>query len=322
MAENITMDPSIKIGISSCLLGHKVRYDGGHKLDRYIRDTLGRYFHFVPVCPEVECGLTVPRESMRLVGDVDTARLVTTRTGVDHTPRMLAWAQRRVRELEMENLCGFIFKKDSPSSGMSRVKIYDGRGTAKRIGSGLFAKTFMERLPRIPVEDEGRLHDPQLRENFIERIFALKRWRELLDGGKEPGRLVAFHTREKLLLMAHSPAYYRRMGKLVANVRQTPPESLFDAYEDLFITALTFKASPAKHFNVLLHILGYFKKLLSADEKKEMLELLDNYRNGDVPLIVPVTLVNHYVRKYAQPYLSGQTYLNPHPIALQLRNHV
>jgi uncharacterized protein YbgA (DUF1722 family)/uncharacterized protein YbbK (DUF523 family) len=316
------MDPSIKIGISSCLLGQKVRYDGGHKLDRYIRDTLGRYFQFVPVCPEVECGLPVPRESMRLVGDVNAPRLVTTRTGIDHTHRMHTWAARRVRELEKEDLCGFIFKKDSPSSGMSRVKIYGGQGPAKRIGSGLFAKAFMERYPRIPVEDDGRLHDPQIRENFIERIFALKRWRAFLADAKKPGRLVTFHTGEKLLLMAHSLPHYRRMGKLVANVRQMSSESLYDAYEDLFMSALQYKSTPAKHVNVLQHILGYFKKLLTADEKKEMLEILSNYRNGDVPLIVPITLVNHYVRKYSQPYLAGQTYLHPHPIDLQLRNHV
>lgn len=316
------MDLSIKIGISSCLLGRKVRYDGGHKLDRYLRDTLGRYFHFVPVCPEVECGLPVPRESMRLVGDADAPRLVTTRTGIDHTRHMNLWSAKRVQELGKEDLCGFIFKKDSPSSGMSRVKIYDARGSVKRIGSGLFAKAFMEQFPRIPVEDDGRLHDPKLRENFIERIFALKRWRSLLADGKKPGGLVSFHTNEKLLLMAHSPEYYRRMGRLVANVRKMPPESLFDAYEDLLTSALQYKATTAKHINVLQHILGYFKKMLSGDEKKEMLEILDNYCNGDVPLIVPITLVNHYVRKYAQSYLAGQTYLNPHPIDLQLRNHV
>lgn len=316
------MDLSIKIGISSCLLGQKVRYDGGHKLDRYIRDTLGRYFHFVPVCPEVECGLPVPRETMRLVGDVDAPRLVTTRSGIDHTQRMHDWAARRVRELEKEDLCGFIFKKDSPSSGMSRVKIYGERGSVKRIGSGLFARTFMERYPRIPVEDDGRMHDPQIRENFIERIFALKRWRAFLADAKKPGRLVTFHTREKLLLMAHSLPHYRSMGKLVANVRQLSSESLYDAYEDLFMSALRYKSTPAKHINVLQHILGYFKKVLTADEKKEMLEILGNYRNSDVPLIVPITLVNHYVRKYSQPYLAGQTYLHPHPIDLQLRNHV
>jgi uncharacterized protein YbgA (DUF1722 family)/uncharacterized protein YbbK (DUF523 family) len=317
-----SMDASIKIGISSCLLGQNVRYDGGHKLDCYIRDTLGRYFQFVPVCPEVECGLPVPRESMRLTGDCHAPRLVTTRSGIDHTQRMRAWAARRVRELEKENLCGFIFKKDSPSSGMARVKIYNAHGTAKRVGSGLFAKAFMEQYPRIPVEDEGRLHDPKLRENFIERIFALRRWRTLLAEPKSPGRLVKFHTHEKLLLMAHSPKEYRRMGKLVAEGRQVPAEALYDAYEQLLMAALRLNASRAKHINALQHILGYFKKQLSGDEKSEMLEILDNYRNGDVPLIVPVTLVNHYVRKYSQAYLSGQSYLNPHPTALQLRNHV
>ena len=316
------MDLSIKIGISSCLLGQKVRYDGGHKLDRYIRDTLGLHLQFVPVCPEVECGLPVPRQTMRLVGDVDAPRLVTTLTGIDHTQRMHDWAARRVRELEKEDLCGFIFKKDSPSSGMSRVKIYGEGGSVKRIGSGLFARVFMERNPRIPVEDDGRLHDPQIRENFIERIFALKRWRAFLAGTKKPGRLVAFHTNEKLLLMAHSLPHYRRIGKLVANIRQMSSESLFDAYEDLFVSALQYKSTPAKNINVLQHILGYFKKLLTGDEKKEMLEILDSYRNGHVPLIVPITLVNHYVRKYSQPYLAGQTYLHPHPIDLQLRNHV
>jgi uncharacterized protein YbgA (DUF1722 family)/uncharacterized protein YbbK (DUF523 family) len=316
------MDPSIKIGISGCLLGQKVRYDGGHKLDRYIRDTLGRYFQFVPVCPEVECGLPVPRESMRLVGDADAPRLVTTRTGVDHTRRMNDWAAGRVKALKKEDLCGFIFKKDSPSSGMSRVRIYDSRGSVKRIGSGLFARAFMARYPRIPVEDEGRLHDPQIRENFIERIFALKRWRSLLAEGKTPGGLVKFHTHEKLLLLAHSPQHYRQMGRLVAEIRQAPAESTYNTYEKLLMTTLQYKATPAKHVNVLQHILGYFKKILSGDEKKEMLEILDNYRKGNVPLIVPVTLANHYVRKYGQPYLDGQTYLNPHPIDLQLRNHV
>jgi uncharacterized protein YbgA (DUF1722 family)/uncharacterized protein YbbK (DUF523 family) len=316
------MDPTIKIGISSCLLGQNVRYDGGHKLDRYIRDTLGRFFQFVPVCPEVECGLPVPRETMRLVGDADAPRLVTTRTGIDHTRRMRSWAARRVRELKKENLCGFIFKKDSPSSGMARVKIYDAHGAAKRIGSGLFAKAFMEQYPRIPVEDEGRLHDPNLRENFIERIFALRRWRTLLAQSKSPGHLVTFHTREKLLLMAHSPQYYRRMGKLVADGRQMTPAALYDAYEQLLMTTLGLNTSRAKHVNVLQHILGYFKKQLSGDEKTEMLEILDHYRSGDLPLIVPVTLVNHYVRKYSQAYLAGQSYLNPHPTALQLRNHV
>ncbi len=316
------MKDLIRIGISSCLLGHKVRYDGGHKLDCYIRDTLGQFFQFVPVCPEVECGLTIPRQSMRLVGNPEAPRLMTNRTGIDFTDRMLVWASKRLQELEKEDLCGFIFKKDSPSSGMQRVKVYNPKGTVQRRGSGLFAKAFMERFPLLPVEDEGRLHDPKLRENFIERIFAFRRWRILLKGPRKVGALVKFHTSEKLLLLAHSPRHYRRMGKLVAAGRQITPGVLYKSYEQLFMDALGLKTTPAKNINVLQHIMGYFKHRLAADEKKEMLEILDHYRQGDVPLIVPVTLANHYVRKYAQPYLCAQTYLNPHPMALQLRNHV
>jgi uncharacterized protein YbbK (DUF523 family) len=233
------MSEQIKIGISSCLLGNRVRYDGGHKLDRFLRDTLGQYVSFVPVCPEVECGLPVPRESMHLTGTPDAPRLVTTRSGVNHTDRMLRWARQRVTQLEKENLCGFIFKKGSPSSGMVRVKIYNDAGMPYQTGSGLFAKAFMDHFRRIPVEEEGRLHDPSLRENFIERIFALRRWRSLLDTGRSLGNLVAFHTREKLLLLSHSPNHYRAMGKLVADGKQHRTEDLFDAYESAFGEALS-----------------------------------------------------------------------------------
>lgn len=316
------MTPPIKIGISSCLMGNNVRYDGGHKLDRYIRDTLGRYVEFVPVCPESECGLTIPREPMRLVGDPAAPRLITIRTGIDHTERMLAWSRERVRTLEHENLCGFIFKKDSPSSGMTRVKVYNPDGRPERKGSGLFARVFMTHFPLLPVEDEGRLHDPKIRENFIERIFAQKRWRELLAQTKRMGHLVAFHTREKLLLLAHSPKYYRTMGKLVATGKVMPLKLLYTEYERLLMAALHLQATPAKNMNVLQHIMGYFKKQLTSDEKQELLDIIEHYRKGRVPLIVPVTMVNHYVRKYKATYLSQQSYLNPHPLDLQLRNHV
>lgn len=316
------MTATIKLGISSCLLGNPVRYDGGHKLDRFLKETLGQYVQFVPVCPEVECGLPVPRESMRLVGRPDDPRLVTTRTGIDHTDRMKAWAQQRLEQLAREELCGFVFKKDSPSSGMQRVKVYNAGGMPAKSGSGIFAKAFMERFPRIPVEEEGRLHDPKLRENFIEHIFALRRWRATLAGDRRLGRLMAFHTDEKLLLLSHSPQHYRLMGKLVAAGKQHPGERLYGEYEGLYMAALALKTTPAKHVNVLQHILGYFKKELAADEKQEMLEVIGAYRQGHLPLIVPITLANHYVRKYGQAYLARQTYLNPHPIALQLRNHV
>ncbi len=316
------MTASIKIGVSTCLLGEKVRFDGGHKHNRYITQTLGQFFEFVPVCPESECGLGIPREAMRLVGAVDAPRLVTHKTRMDHTDQMLSWAEGRLDALEKEKLCGFIFKKDSPSSGLYRVKVYNDKGQPMKTGRGMFAAAFTSRFPRIPVEEEGRLHDPVLRENFIEQVFALKRWREVLEKKKTMGNLVDFHTREKLLFMAHSPKHYREMGRLVADGKKKNVSDLYDRYEGMLTEALVLRATVSKHTNVLMHIMGYFKKQLSGDEKQEVLELIGNYRSGHLPLIVPVTLLNHFVRKYNQPYLSVQTYLNPHPLDLQLRNHV
>jgi uncharacterized protein YbgA (DUF1722 family) len=235
---------------------------------------------------------------------------------------MMAWVQNRLDELAREDLCGFIFKKNSPSSGLMRVKVYNAAGQPVPKGSGLFAGAFHKRFPLIPVEEEGRLHDPGIRENFIERIFALKRWRTCLVGGRRLGRLVDFHSKEKLLLLSHSPAHYRQMGRLVAGSKGRPMNDLFREYEDLMMTALQLKATVAKNVNVLQHIMGYFKKQLDKWEKQELLEILSQYRAGHLPLMVPITLLNHYVRKYDQSYLAQQTYLRPHPVALQLRNHV
>ncbi len=316
------MENKIRIGISACLLGEEVRYDGTHQLDRFLTETLGRFVEFVPVCPEVEAGFPVPREPFRLVGDPESPRLVTVKTGTDHTEMFLTWARRRVRELESEGLCGFIFKKKSPSCGMERVKVFSEEGMPHKQGVGLFARVFMEHFPLIPVEDDGRMNDPGLRENFIERIFTLQRWRDAISEGKSRGTLVAFHTRQKMLIMAHSPNDYRTMGKLVAGAKGVPLGDLYDWYQELLMNTLKLKATPSKNTNVLQHILGYFKKILSPDEKQELLELIGHYRSGHVPLIVPVTVINHYVRKYDQPYLKGQYFLNPHPLELQLRNHV
>jgi len=315
------MTATIKLGVSQCLLGDKVRYDGGHKLDRFITNTLGQYVTFVPVCPEVECGLGVPREAMRLEGTPETPRLVTRKSRIDHTQRMRDWAEKRVRELEKEGLCGFIFKSGSPSSGMERVKVYGEKGMPLKKGVGIFAARFMSHFPLLPVEDDGRLNDPKLREHFIELIFVFKRLREVLAGERKMGVLVDFHTRHKLLIMAHSPDHYRHMGKLVADGSLTVSEK-YDRYPTLIGEAMKFKTTIKKNVNVLQHIMGYFKKHISPDEKQEILEILELYRDGHVPLIVPVTLMNHYVRKYDQPYLKAQYYLNPHPLELHLRNHV
>lgn len=315
------MKEEIKIGVSSCLLGNNVRYNGGHARDRFVSDTLGQYVRFVPVCPEVECGLPIPRPTMHLRGDPENPRLVTTKTKEDHTQRMVTWAKKRLDLLAEEDLCGFIFKKNSPSSGMARVKVFNDKGQPVKKGSGIFAGMFMKRFPLIPVEEDGRLNDPLLRENFIEQIFTLKRWRKTLKSGRTMKNLVAFHTQNKMLIRSHCERHYSAMGKLVAQGKQQPTASLYRQYETLLLKAMRLKATDRKHTNVMLHMLGYFKKVLSKDEKQEMLEVIEKYRQGYVPLIVPLTLFGHYVRKYDQPYLKQQTYLNPHPAALKLRNH-
>jgi uncharacterized protein YbgA (DUF1722 family)/uncharacterized protein YbbK (DUF523 family) len=313
----------ITLGISTCLLGENVRYDGGHKHDRFLTDTLGKYVTYRPVCPEVECGLGVPRESMRLVGDPESPHLITIRTRQDHTERMVRWARQRVAELEKEKLCGFIFKSDSPSSGMERVKVYKDGGMPEKKGVGVFARIFMEHFPLIPVEDEGRLHDPLIRENFIERIFTLKRWVESVRTGRSRGHLVDFHTRHKLLILSHSEKHERIMGRMVAQgADRSSLDDVYQQYQALLMEALRLKATPKKNSNVLQHMMGYFKQQLSFDEKKELQEIIDQFRLGYLPLVVPVTLIGHYVRKYDQPYLKMQVYLNPHPLDLQMRNHV
>jgi len=316
------MEQKIRLGISACLLGERVRYDGGHKLDRFLTDTLGQYVEYVPVCPEVECGLGTPREALHLVGSPDSPRLVIARTRQDLTERMVRWAQKGVVELEKEDLCGFIFKSDSPSSGMERVKIYTQKGMPVKKGMGVFARIFMEHFPLLPVEDEGRLHDPKLRENFIERIFTLRRWRDTLAKGVNRQSLVDFHTRHKLLILSHSPKHHQMIGKLVARAKDLALQELYQQYQALLMESLRFKTTPRKNANVLLHIIAYFKQQLPSQEKQELLETVDLHRRGFLPLIVPITLLNHYARKYDQPYLKGQVYLNPHPIELQLRNHV
>lgn len=315
-------EEKLRLGISSCLLGEKVRFDGSHKHDRFLTGTLGRYVEYVPVCPEVELGLPTPRETLRLVGQPENQRLVFSKSGEDITESMQAWARKRVAELEKEDLSGFVFKSKSPSSGMARVKLYDKNGSPNTQGIGLFAKAFMEHFPLLPVEEDGRLHDPKLRENFIEIIFTLKRWRESVAGTRKRGALVDFHTRHKLLILSHSTEIYRQLGKLVASQRDQSFDEVCRQYMALLMKGLRLKTTVAKHVNVLQHVLGYFKKQLSTDEKQEMLEVIADYRSGLIPLIVPITLLNHFVRKYKQPYLLQQVYLCPHPLELKLRNHV
>jgi uncharacterized protein YbgA (DUF1722 family)/uncharacterized protein YbbK (DUF523 family) len=318
----LVMTIKIPVGVSACLLGEHVRYDGGHKHDRYITDVLGAYFTFIPVCPEVGCGLPTPREAMRLEGGPSAPRLMTRVTRRDMTAQMMDYCTAQVDALAEAGLCGFIFKKDSPSSGLFRVKVYDDHGMPKKIGRGLFAAAVAGRFPRLPMEEAERLNDPDLRENFIERVFSMQRWKIFCAAAPLLGDLVAFHTCHKLVMMAHSPQAYREMGRLVAHGAELPFAELLRRYEEQFMKGLSVHATVKKNTNVLQHIMGYFKKQLSADEKEELLEVIGQYHGEQLPLIVPITLLRHYIRKYDQPYLKEQLYLAPHPAELMLRNHV
>ncbi len=312
----------IRLGISSCLLGNTVRYDGGHKLDHYLKGTLGRYIDWVAVCPEVEYGLPVPREPMHLAGTARSYRLIKKRTGTDHTQGMRRWAGRRIDELKEQDLCGFVFKSRSPSCGMKNVKVHDPSSKVTRLlGVGIFAGAFMNCFPYIPVEDEDRLEDPLLRENFIERAFVYRRWKEFQSGAKKAGDLVSFHTDHKLLLLSHSRWHYEILGNLVANHERYRSELLYSEYIGNLMKGLKLIATRKKHTNVLQHIIGYFRKKISTDEKKELRGLIERYHDGLLPLIVPVTLINHYARKFDEQYLLRQYYLSPHPLELLLRNH-
>ncbi len=312
----------IRVGLSSCLQGEKVRWDGGHKHDRYITDILGPYFEFVLVCPELEVGMGVPREPVHLEGSLEAPRMLGRKSGEDWTGRMNRFAERRVRQLAGLCLSGFILKKGSPSCGMERVPVRNESGMPSKQGRGLFAAVLLRRLPLLPVEEEGRLHDLRLRENFVVRVFAHHRLQNLFRGRWRRGDVVRFHAAHKLLLMAHSPEHYRRLGRLVAAVKGHPPAAFRDRYSELFMEALGRQATPRKNANVLQHMLGYLRPYLTAAERRDIAGVIEDHRRELVPLIVPLTLVRHYLDKHGIEYLQDQVFLRPSPKELKLRNHV
>jgi len=315
-------DDRIRLGVSSCLLGNEVRFDGGDKRDRFLTDQLGDFVEWVPVCPEVEAGFGTPRPSMRLVQEGDAIRVKESRTGRDHTRKLETWSARRARSLRPLGLSGYILKKDSPSCGMTRVKIFSEAGMPRRAGRGVFAAALLEAYPGLPVEDEGRLNDAGLRENFIERVFAYRRLRGFFRGRWMKGQLVAFHTRHKLQLMAHSPAAYRELGRLVAAPERMDRAAFRAEYETAFMAALEQRATRGRNANVLQHAAGHLKKRLDSAARTELSDLIHDYRRGTVPLVVPLVLMRHHVREHEVEYLEGQHFLEPHPKELMLRNHV
>lgn len=315
-------DGEIRVGISSCLLGQKVRYDGGHKQDRYLTDILGAWVTWVPVCPEVGIGLGIPRPSIRLERGEDEPRLVNPRSGEDLTATMDAYSRAKVSDLQRLDLDGYVLKKDSPSCGMERVKVWGSGGMPRKDGVGVYARVLQELWPLLPLEEEGRLNDPVLRETFIERIFARNRWRTLVRRGLGRARLVEFHTAHKLVLRSHNEAGYQRLGRLVASAGRVPDDELYRRYEHELHATLSSRTTPKRHANVLYHVLGYLKQVIGPEEKQELVGLIEDYRQGLIPLVVPVTLLRHHVHRHGVTYMLGQLYLEPHPKELMLRNRV
>ena len=314
---------TLRIGISSCLLGEKVRFNGGHVRDVLLENTLGHYVDWIPTCPEVEIGMGIPRETIRLTGDSNDPSLIAPQTETDHTNHMTQWSQVYVAGLHKLDLDGYVLKKDSPSCGLFRVRIYESDKHYTRTGTGIFARELVTSLPLLPVEEEGRLHAPKLRENFIERLFAYSAWRNLTTNTPSVARLITFHAMHKSTLMAHHPRNQTALGRIVAQATKHTLRESIKEYGNLFMTSMTYIATTKKHTNVLHHLMGFLKHHLSSHDKLEMLDLIEQYRMQQVPLVVPITLLNHHLRKYPVPdWVQDQTYLNPYPKELSLRNHV
>jgi uncharacterized protein YbgA (DUF1722 family)/uncharacterized protein YbbK (DUF523 family) len=311
----------IILGVSSCLMGNTVRHDGGHKRNVYILSTLAEYFDFRTYCPEMAIGLGVPRPTIRLTRSGAGVRLTDSdNTGMDLTDAMNRWSGQATEG--MRDLSGFILKNNSPSCGMERVRVYDGNGAPTRDGVGLFASALMQAMPWLPVEEEGRLNDPMLRENFIERVFVYYRWQRLIEDGLTVASLMEFHKRHKFILLAHNEEEYRQLGPLIAGVNNENIQQVADEYLQRLMKSLAARSSRKRHTNVLMHVMGFLKNRIDSDDKQEMIEVMDSYRLGQVPLIVPVTLMRHHLRRFPDDYISSHYYMNPYPEELMLRNSI
>ena len=321
----MTADDPIRIGVSSCLLGERVRYDGGHKRDHFLTDVMGPHVEWVAVCPEFEMGLGVPREPIQLERKNGKIHLVSIETRVDHTKTMRRWAKQRLGELVREDLSGYILKSRSPSCGIERVQIQEDNGARAGHERGLYAKALIERFENLPIEEERRLADPKLRENFIERVFAYRRLRQLFGKRWKNRDVVEFQARHRLLLMAHSPRLCRETGHLVAIIAERGRREFRSQYESLFMQAMKAPATRGRHGKVLQHISGYLKERLGPAQRQELSRLIEDYSRGLAPLSTPLALIRSLARRFGVDYLvdslDDQFYLNPHPKEIVLRDH-
>lgn len=307
------------VGISTCLLGEPVRFDGGHKRDDYLNDVLAKHFDYRPFCPELGIGLGVPRPTIHLANIGGAIRL----RGVknpddDFTDQMIAWTDQQ--RPQQQGLSGYVLKSKSPSCGMDRVKLHGASAGLPQHTGGIYATRLAQHFPLLPIEEEGRLHDPVLRENFITRVYAYARWQTLRAGQPGKADVIAFHTRYKLILLAHNEAAYRRLGRMVAELKGRLSHDWLDSYASEFMAALKRKATRKRHVNVLQHIAGYFKRSLDSSDREELAALIDDYRLEKIPLVVPLTLLQHHLRRQPDAYLQQQYYFAPWPTELGLRN--
>jgi uncharacterized protein YbgA (DUF1722 family)/uncharacterized protein YbbK (DUF523 family) len=312
----------IPLGISSCLIGDRVRFDGGHKRHRFVTDVLGDYVVWITSCPEIGAGMGVPRETIRLARDGDSVRVVGNKTGEDWTDRITVYSTNRAEELAHMKLRGYVLKKDSPSCGMERVRLYDTGDVPSREGVGVFARVLMARYPNLPVEEEGRLNDARIRENFITRIFTYDRWLRLVEHGPAPRDIVEFHTQHKMLVMAHSQVHYTSLGQLVARAGAVDMAELIQQYEAILMQALRQIASPGQHANVMEHLAGFLKRDLGPADKAELHNAIHQYRVGHLPLIAPLLLLYHHIKHLRDDWLDAQVYLEPYPAELALRSSI
>jgi uncharacterized protein YbbK (DUF523 family)/uncharacterized protein YbgA (DUF1722 family) len=309
----------ILIGVSVCLLGEQVRYDGGHKRNAFLLEELASHVRFVPVCPEVGIGLGVPREAIRLVRRGDGVRLLGS-AGVDHTDAMRHWAATVTGQLRERDLSGFVLKKGSPSCGLERVRVWDeGVQRPSRPGRGVFAEALVDAVPGLAIEEEGRLNDPGLREHFVDRVFAHARVRDFFAGRWTAESLIRFHSAEKAAVMAHDPEAARRLGRLVAGHRRLERERLARRYCALHVAAYARPATPGRQANALMHLAGHLKGGLGGSDRGELREAIDDYRTGLVPVAVPLALLSRHLRAAGTDWARSQTYLRPYPKQLGLR---
>ena len=312
----------ISLGISACLVGQKVRYNGEHKRSSYCMNQLSKHFQFKPVCPEVGIGMGTPRAPIRLVGNIDGYRVKgTDDPELDVTDQLYQYGQDRAWELS--DISGYILMQKSPSCGMERVKVYHANGHPLGKGEpGMYAKALMETNPLLPVEEEGRLHDPVLRENFISRVFAYHRWHRDVVSNPSYQAVEQFHALHKYILMAHDPQNYSELGRIVAQGKKVSLENLMSEYFSLFMTVMKLKANRKSHTNVMLHLLGYLKRSVSGEDRQQILQLIEEYRQGILPLVAPMSLLRHFIKRHGSDYIKNQYYLMPHPEELGLRNSI